>query len=52
MGREEKNNNFGIIRLVSAAMVIVGHMYGLTGQNAPMIMWGPIHGFGVASFLP
>lgn len=47
---EERKNNFGFIRLLSAIMVITGHMYVLTGQSAPGIMWGGIHGFGVASF--
>lgn len=47
---EERKNNFGFIRLLSAIMVITGHMYVLTGQSTPGIMWGGIHGFGVASF--
>lgn len=46
----ERKNNFGFIRLLSAIMVITGHMYVLTGQSAPGIMWGGLHGFGVASF--
>lgn len=50
MVQEERKNNFGMVRLICAVMVIAGHMYGLTGQGAPMILWGPIHGFGVAGF--
>lgn len=52
MGMEQgvRKNNFGFIRLLGAVMVITGHMYVLTGQNAPMFMWETIHGFGVASF--
>lgn len=47
----ERSNNFGLIRLIGAVAVIVGHMYVLTGQSAPMFMWDLIHGFGVACFL-
>ena len=46
----ERNNNFGFVRLLSAFMVIVGHMYVLAGENAPMIIYVPIHALGVASF--
>ncbi len=48
--QEERKNNFGIIRFMGAIMVIVGHMYVLAGQAAPMIMWNVIHGLGVAVF--
>lgn len=50
MGQMRRDNNFGIMRLIGAVMVILGHMYVLTGQTAPMFMWEPIHGFGVAAF--
>ncbi len=50
MGQMRRDNNFGIMRLVGAVMVIWGHMYVLTGQPTPMFMWESIHGFGVAVF--
>lgn len=49
--KQEKSNNFGLIRLIGAVAVIVGHMYVLIGQSAPMFMWDLMHGFGVACFL-
>ena len=49
--KQERSNNFGLIRLIGAVAVIVGHMYVLTGQSAPTFMWDLIHGFGVACFL-
>lgn len=50
MGQRERENNFGIMRLMGAILVIWGHMYVLTGQTPPMFMWESIHGFGVAVF--
>lgn len=50
MGQRKRENNFGIMRLIGAVMVIWGHMYVLTGQTPPMFMWESIHGFGVAAF--
>lgn len=50
MGQRERKNNFGVMRLIGAVMVIWGHMYVLTGQTPPMFMWESIHGFGVAVF--
>lgn len=50
MGQMRRDNNFGIMRLVGAVMVIWGHMYVLTGRTTPMFMWESIHGFGVAVF--
>lgn len=46
----EKRNNFGMLRLVGATMVIIGHMYGLTGSVVPSIMWNTINSLGVAIF--
>ena len=54
MGRlqmtEKRENNFGIIRLIGAVMVIVGHMYVLLGQSAPSILWNTVNSLGVAVF--
>lgn len=50
MRQGERENNFGVMRLIGAVMVIWGHMYVLTGQTPPMFMWESIHGFGVAAF--
>lgn len=50
MGQRKRENNFGVMRLIGAVMVIWGHMYVLTGQTPPMFMWESIHGFGVAAF--
>ena len=51
IAKSERSNNFGLIRLVGGGAVIIGHMYVLTGQSAPILMWSPVHGFGVACFL-
>lgn len=45
-----KQNNFGVIRLLAACMVIVGHMYALLGQEVPVCLWHPVQEVGVAVF--
>lgn len=35
----DRNNNFNILRFISAIFVIIGHMYYLTG-NSPFIVYG------------
>lgn len=47
---ETRENNFGIIRLLGAVTVIVGHMYNLIGQGAPTLLWNSLHAVGVAIF--
>lgn len=48
--KDNRENNFGIIRLIAASMVIVGHMFILIGLNPPALIWNSVQGFGVASF--
>ena len=46
----KNNNNFRIIRLIAAIMVITGHMFVLIGCAPPIMMWNSIHSLGVAFF--
>lgn len=45
-----RENNFGIIRLMGAVMVIIGHMYTLLGQGVPTLLWNSVNSIGVAIF--
>lgn len=44
---KERDNNFGILKLIAAMLVIIGHMYNLLGYSAPAFLWKSIHGIGV-----
>ena len=46
----QRENNFGILRLLGAIVVIIGHMYTLVGQPVPSIMWNTVNSLGVAIF--
>lgn len=43
---KSKENNYNIIRFVSALMVIYGHMYVLLGQRAPVLFSNEINAIG------
>lgn len=46
----QRENNFGVIRLLGALVVIIGHMYTLVGQAVPSILWNTVNSLGVAIF--
>ena len=46
----ERENNFGMIRLMAAVMVIVGHMFTLVGQAVPKLLWNTVNSVGVGIF--
>lgn len=42
-----RNNNFTMIHIMAAIMVIIGHQFVLTGSTPPFILGHDIHGLGV-----
>lgn len=50
MGADGRKNNFGIIRLTAALMVMAGHMGILSGTEVPSFIGQAIQGIGVKVF--
>lgn len=42
-----RNNNFTIIHILSALLVMLGHQFDIMGQTAPLIFGMPLHTLGV-----
>lgn len=47
---ERRENNFGMIRLLGAFLVICGHMFVLIGEKVPPVLWASVNSAGVAVF--
>lgn len=51
MAETQRANNFDVLRLLAAFMVLAGHQSFISGNNSPLILMGvPIHTFGVYIF--